>query len=258
MLHSGLVSITFRALAPGEIVSLVKTAGLEGIEWGGDIHVPHGDLQRAGEVSKMTSEAGLRVASYGSYYRVGHEEPVPFEAVLETALALEAPTVRVWAGKRGSAVADAAYREQVAQDSRRIAALAAQAGVTVAYEFHGNTLTDTSASAQALLGQVAHDNLKTYWQPEVGASVEDGLAGMEMILPWLENVHVFHWGGTVAERLLLVQGEEAWGRYLDRIAATGREHWAMIEFVREDSPQVFLEDAQALKIFLARVSGKQR
>jgi sugar phosphate isomerase/epimerase len=256
MLHSGLVSITFRALAPGEIVSLVKKAGLEGIEWGGDIHVPHGDLQRAREVNKMTSEAGLRVASYGSYYRVGHEEPVPFEAVLETALALGAPMVRVWAGKRGSAEADAAYREQVAQDSRRIAEMAAQTRVSVAYEFHGNTLTDTSTSARALLEQVAHENLRTYWQPVVGASVEDCLAGMEMILPWLENVHVFHWGGTIAERLPLAQGEEAWGRYLGRIATTGKERWAMLEFVRGDSPQAFLEDAQALKTFLARATGK--
>jgi len=254
MLHSGLVSVTFRALAPGDIVSLVRTAGLEGIEWGGDIHVPHGDLRRAREVREMTCEAGLRVASYGSYYRVGHEEPVPFEVVLNTALALQAPIVRVWAGKQGSAEVGAAYREQVAQDSRRIAVMAAQAGVTVAYEFHNKTLTDTSASARALLEQVAHENLRTYWQPAVGATVENCLAGMEMILPWLANVHVFHWGGTIAERLPLSQGESAWGRYLSMVSSTGREHWVMLEFVREDSPQVFLEDAQALKAFLARVA----
>jgi len=126
----------------------------------------------------------------------------------------------------------------------------------VAYEFHGRTLTDTSASARALLEQVAHQSLGTYWQPEVGATMEDGLAAMEMILPWLSNVHVFHWGGSFTERLPLAQGEDAWARYLDRIAATGREHWAMIEFVREDSPQAFLEDAQALKIFLGRATGK--
>lgn len=254
MLHSGLVSVTFRALAPEEIVRLVQEAGLKGIEWGGDIHVPHGDLQRAREVHKMTVEAGLRVASYGSYYRVGHGEPVPFERVLETALALQAPTVRVWAGKHGSAEADAAYREQVAEDSRRIAELAAQAGVMVAYEFHGKTLTDTAASARALLEQVAHKNLRTYWQPAVGMAVEEALAGLEAILPWLANVHVFHWGGSAAERLPLAQGEEAWTRYLGRVAMAGGEHWALLEFVREDAPHAFLEDARVLKSLLARLS----
>ncbi len=257
MLHAGLVSVTFRALVPREIVDLVRKAGLEGIEWGGDIHVPHGDLQRAQEVREMTLEAGLRVASYGSYYRVGHEEPVPFGVVLETALALGAPTVRVWAGKCGSAEADAAYREQVARDSRRIAELAAQAGVVVAYEFHGKTLTDTSTSARALLERVAHENLKTYWQPAAGTTVEEALAGLEAILPWLANVHVFHWGGGFTERLPLAQGEEAWGRYLGRVAAAGGEHWAMLEFVREDAPQAFLEDAQTLKKLLARVAGQR-
>ena len=47
MIHTGLVSVTFRKLEPAEIVDLVKQAGLQGIEWGGDIHVPHGDIQRA-------------------------------------------------------------------------------------------------------------------------------------------------------------------------------------------------------------------
>ncbi len=39
----------------------------------------------------MTLDAGILIPSYGSYYRVGHEETGPFEAVLETAVALERP-----------------------------------------------------------------------------------------------------------------------------------------------------------------------
>lgn len=57
MLLPGLVSITFRKLSPGEIVELVATAGLVGIEWGGDVHVPHGDFARAAEVRKLTEGA---------------------------------------------------------------------------------------------------------------------------------------------------------------------------------------------------------
>jgi 3-dehydroshikimate dehydratase len=46
MIHPGLVSVTFRKLTPVEVAGLVKKGGLKSIEWGGDIHVPHGDLAR--------------------------------------------------------------------------------------------------------------------------------------------------------------------------------------------------------------------
>ena len=53
-LKTGLVSITFREKSPEEIVGLVVEAGLDGIEWGGDVHVPHGDLAKAREVRANT------------------------------------------------------------------------------------------------------------------------------------------------------------------------------------------------------------
>src|SRR6185312_13188931 len=100
MISPGLVSITFRALTPAEVIALARQAGLRGIEWGGDIHVPHGNGARAREVKEMTAEAGLTVAAYGSYYRAGQADSsgLTFDAVLETALELGAPLIRVWAG----------------------------------------------------------------------------------------------------------------------------------------------------------------
>src|SRR4051812_49693737 len=104
-LRTGLVSVTFRALGPQQVVELVRQANLDAIEWGGDIHVPHGDTARAREVRTMTLDAGLAVAAYGSYYRaaVSDADGLPFARVLETAVALEAPTIRVWAGNKASA-----------------------------------------------------------------------------------------------------------------------------------------------------------
>ena len=66
MITTGLLSVTFRKLTPPEIVGLVRQAGLAGIEWGGDIHVPHGNLDRAREVRQMTLDAGITIAAYGS------------------------------------------------------------------------------------------------------------------------------------------------------------------------------------------------
>ncbi|MBN2390096.1 MAG: TIM barrel protein [Anaerolineae bacterium] len=252
MICSGLVSITFRQLTPQAIVDLVAQSGLDAIEWGGDVHVPHGDVAQARLVRQMTEEAGLAVAAYGSYYRVGHGEPVPFKAVVKSAVALGAPTIRVWAGKQGTATADAAYWARVVEDSRAIGNLAQQAGIVVAYEYHGNTLTDTNASALRLLRTVAHDNVKTYWQPPGGATLDENLAGLDAILPWLVNVHVFSWReiNGQCERMLLNAKADEWAQYLDKITATGRDHFAMIEFVRDDDPANFLKDAETLKCLI--------
>jgi hypothetical protein len=253
MIYSGLVSITFRQISPREIVDLVVRAGLAGVEWGGDIHVPHSDLRRAREVRRMTQDAGLQVTAYGSYYRVEHDDPAPFEPVLATAVELGAPAVRVWAGTRGSAEADAAYRAEVIDLSRRIADMAASAGVTVAYEFHADTLTDTNVSARNLLETVAHGNVKSYWQPPRGSEVAYNLDGLDAVLPWLLHAHVFSWGAA-GERLPLAAGEEGWMQYLHKIAFSGRDHFAMLEFVQDDVPESFLRDAVTLKRWLALVN----
>jgi hypothetical protein len=118
----GLVSVTFRKLTPPQIVELVSLGRLVGVEWGGDVHVPHGDLARGEEVGRMTRDAGLAVAAYGSYFEVGESEAegLSFASVLETALALGAPLIRVWAGRSGPAQTDATTRQRIIADSQRI------------------------------------------------------------------------------------------------------------------------------------------
>ncbi len=251
MIKSGLVSITFRKLSAKEIIDLVAQAGLDGIEWGGDIHVPHGDTKRAAEVRKMTTDAGLTVAAYGSYYKVGHKaDPVPFEAVVDTAVELGAPTIRVWPGKKGSEDADDEYRSGVVQDSQRIADLAGKAGMTVSYEFHPNTLTDTNESALKLMEEVAHENIRTYWQPPSEWEPDHCLEGLQTISPWLTNVHAYYCDKETGESLPLADGKNAWSRYLPTIAALDGEHYVMLEFVKDSSPDVFLKDATTLKNWL--------
>lgn len=240
---TGLVSVTFRKLPPREIVSLVTQSGLGGIEWGGDVHVPHGDLATARAVGRMTRAAGLRVLAYGSYYRCRDQEP--FEPVLETAMALGAPLIRIWAGQLGSAEADVAYRAMVIEQSRRAVALAAQHGIALAYEFHGNTLTDTKDSALALLHDVP--NMRTLWQPPHDVSEAERLDGLRAVLPWLANLHIFHWHTPDRTRLPLGDGADLWRQRLKMVASTRRSIAALLEFVRDDDPEQFLRDAAVLR-----------
>lgn len=247
MITTGVLSVTFRKLTARAIVALSTQAGLHGLEWGGDVHVPQGDLAAAREVRRMTEDAGLAVLAYGSYFRCRPGEA--FEPVLASAMALGAPLIRIWAGERGSDQADDAYRAGVAEQARACAALAAQHGIAVAFEFHGNTLTDTLDSTQTLLA--ATPGLRTLWQPPHDMDEAQRLSGLRALLPWLANVHVFHWRMPDRARLPLADGEALWRERLALAAQCGHDLAAMLEFVRDDDPAQFLQDADVLKRVVA-------
>jgi len=250
-LISGLCSITFRQLSAEEVVELVKTAGLETIEWGGDIHVPHGDVAKAREVRDLTKSAGLVSAAYGSYYRVGESEAagLEFEDVLASAKALGAPTIRVWAGTRCSDVASQDYFEEVVQDTKRIASLAEGEGISVSFEYHGNTLTDTNEAAQSLFAACDHANLYTFWQPPHHKTTDYRAEGLKAVLPKLASLHTFCWPEPGVRRPLK-EGQAEWLRYLEIAKSSDRDHPVMLEFVQDDSPENFLRDAQTLRAWL--------
>ncbi|MDD5261746.1 MAG: TIM barrel protein [Methylacidiphilales bacterium] len=258
LLKPGLVSITFRKLTPPQIVALCSRAGVSGIEWGGDVHAPHGDLEVAKRVSKLTRDAGLEVAAYGSYYRVGSSEQdgLPFEKVLDSAVALAAPRIRVWGGVKGSAQADEAYFNWVSDESSRIAALAQEAGVRISYEYHEGTLLDTIPSALKLMEKAGHPNLEFLWQPPHRVELSHCLRSLESVLPRLSNVHVFHWWPDPGTRLPLADGAGPWRQYLDILLANGKPRYCLLEFVKDDEPAQFLEDAATLKRWISEASVK--
>lgn len=256
MYKTGVCSITFRRFSAEEVIMLVSKAGLEGIEWGGDIHVPPGDLERASEVGILTEQAGLDIVSYGSYYRVGEEKnnDVTFETILDTADHLNAPAIRVWAGKKGSEEADHTYREKVVTEARKIARMAERKNISIHVEYHGRTLTDTKDSAALLMEEVDHPNLNLYWQPAVGQSRGERIDSIQHISPWLSHVHVFHW--NITNRLPLELGKEDWLDYLETLKLDEGSRYLLLEFVMEDSQEQFLKDAITLRELVKSVGNK--
>ena len=248
MIIPGLVSITFRKLSPSEVVDLVKRSGLKAIEWGGDVHVPHGDVPVAREVRELTAQAGLVVGAYGSYFRAGEVDSPKFSDVLSSAVELGAPVIRIWAGQKGSAQCDESHRARVVEECRKAAHQAQDSGVKVACEYHGNTLTDTAQSAHRLIEEVDHPNFWSYWQPAVGLSVDQRLESLEAVIHRLNNVHVFQW--MQKQRLALDEGAGEWAKYLSRIRELDESRYALLEFVQDDSPEAFLRDAKTLLSWL--------
>ena len=102
MNKTGIVSISFRKYTKEEIVSYVSAAGLDSIEWGGDVHTPHGDVAEAKKTVEITHGCGLEVAEYGSYYVIGQSEESLFGEVLASAEVLGTKMIRVWPGMNKS------------------------------------------------------------------------------------------------------------------------------------------------------------
>ena len=71
----GIVSVSFRKLAPKEILEGARASGLSYIEWGSDVHAPCGDLEKLHEIASLQKEYGIECSSYGTYFRLG-ETPI--------------------------------------------------------------------------------------------------------------------------------------------------------------------------------------
>jgi sugar phosphate isomerase/epimerase len=251
----GLCSVTFRGMAPDAVIALASAAGVAAIEWGGDTHVPAGQTALARDLARRCFDAGIRICSYGSYVEAGIPDQ-PVDAVLDTAAALGAGTVRVWAGKRGvgSVEATGAARDASIEALKEMTRKAAHSGLAIALEFHPRTLTDTVDSTVALMAAVDQPNLGSYWQPRPGIGTAESLTELAQLAGRLFHLHVFAWNAA-SERLPLAAHEKLWLPCLQASRAIGMPHGgsrvAMIEFVAADSVDAFTRDAATLAGWLA-------
>ena len=253
MIRPGLCSVTFRDLDVEAFVGHARAAGLECIEWAGDAHVPPGDAAAARRARELTEQAGLAVASYGSYLRFeGSEDNTRAEgdAVTTTARELGAARIRVWAGRTGSADVPAAGRAQIFQRIQAFADRAAEHGIDVGLEFHGRTLTDEIGSTLHLLEEIDRATVLSYWQPHQGMAAAEALETLRQVLPRTSTIHVFSWWPT-NERLPLSQRTELWQDVFATLAADGSDRDALLEFIPGDDPALLRREADTLRRLIA-------
>lgn len=241
----GLVSVTLRSHSPLEVARLAADAGLTCIEWGGDVHAPPADPDLVDRCREVSAAHDLRVASYGSYWRAGVTPLDEGVAVLDTAVRLGAPRVRIWAGEVGSDTATADQREATRAAISDLAAEAGSRSIELAIEFHPNTLTDTAHTMIAMLDDVGAANVSTYWQPGVGQPDAEALAEFEELVDRVSAVHVFAWWPTI-ERHPIRTRESLWRPALELIAARRPQADVMLEFVPGDDPDLIGPEAQTL------------
>ena len=242
-MRTGLVSVTFRSQDRRGVVDLTREAGLSEIEWGGDIHVPHGDIRAAEDAKALSCDAGIVCASYGSYYKL----PVTgdgFDDVLDTASALGASSVRIWAGTSGARDTDVMTRAAMTETLRRNADAAAERGMELSFEYHGGTLTDSADSAIWLLHDCGRENVRLHWQPNQFEDLDYNLRALRRVAEYVDIVHVFSWEGE--KWFPLAKHEDAWRRYFDVLFELGNPRSALLEFLPCECRDDLLRDAETL------------
>lgn len=249
MIRPGLCSVTFRGLEVDRIVGLAADAGLACLEWAGDAHVPPGDTVAAERARALTEQAGLAVASYGSYLGFeGSDEEFAgqAEAVLVAARALGAPRVRVWAGRSGSADVTGAQRARIVGRIREFADRASEHEIDVGLEFHGGTLTDEISSTVDLLEEIGRDSVRSYWQPHQDMPAAEALDTLRRVLDRTSTIHVFSWWPD-HRRHPLAERAELWRAVFGVLATEGSDRDALLEFIPDDDPAVLPREAETLR-----------
>ncbi|MBG9982932.1 TIM barrel protein [Aerococcaceae bacterium DSM 111020] len=244
----GLCSVTFRHLSIDEIFKLAKDMELDAIEWGSDIHVRPGDFDTALLIKNRSQELGISYTSYGSYYFL--HESQNFDQILETAHAMNAKTIRLWAGKVSSEEASDRYRQALISEAKQLANIAQEKNIHIALEYHSGTLTDTPESAHRLIGEINHPNVSLYWQPAENLTVPERLSSLKCLMNDISNIHVFHWR-DFNHRYSLALGRKEWLKYLNFLG--NNEHVYYLEFVKDDSIEQFKEDIMTLRSWLGEL-----
>lgn len=262
----GLCSVTFRTLSSDEVIEVASRAGVQGIEWGADIHAPTGGGPAVDALGARTRDAGLEVVSYGSY--LGMAPPAPdddaeVDAVLDTAEALDAPMVRIWAELGVVSTSPADERRRVTDRTVALSERIGARGLAPTLEFHPGTLTETARSTNELLDSIGQPALRTHWQPDPSLAPETALEELARVTPHLAHLHVFSWGARgIEERWPLVDGAALWVpavELADRegVAVPGGRY-ALCEYVRDDDPEQFVADARVLCAWIDDIDHRRQ
>ena len=249
---TGLVSISFRGLTTDEILGYVREAGLDAIEWGGDVHAPAGNIDVAEKAGEITRASGLMLPEYGSYYRLGVSGEEALDEAVASAKALGTDTVRIWAYNKGSDQVSTEEYASVVADAKRICKKYPE--IIFCTECHNHTLTDDCDKHLKFLQDIGTENFKTFWQPNQLKSFAYNQRSAEMLAPYTKAIQVFSWEGD--RKLPLIAHREKWVAYLKTFASQSeaRDVYLMLEFMHDNRIESLSETAKQLREILCALT----
>ena len=241
----GLTSLTFRKRSIRETAEIAASLGLSGIEWGvSDLHMNLGSKEKAQEIKALSAEYGLEVFSLGSYCTM--TDYADCVKNLQTAAMLDAPIIRVWAGEKASAAVAPEEYKRITENAAKMADDAVKYGITLGFEYHRNTLTDTAEGAVRLVRDIGADNAKLYWQQDSEISLAENEKNLLTVKPYLcGNLHIHNYTDAAFSYMPLEGIRDRIGRYYELLS--DRDYRLMVEFCRKSLPESLADDVRVLR-----------
>ena len=235
----GLVSISFRDKTPKEILSAMKEAGLNFIEWGSDVHCPP---ESASEIAELQKEFGIQCCSYGTYFRLGVTPLEELYGYIAAAKILGTDILRVWCGDKNSEDYSDEEKKHLFEQCKKAAKIAEENGVILCMECHNWTYTNKKEGAKELIKAVDSESFQMYWQPNQFKSFEENIDFAKTIAPYTKHIHVFKWRGQ--KKFSLNEGISEWKQFLDCFEG---ERALLLEFMPDNKIESLKVEADALK-----------
>ena len=240
----GMTSLTFRNHSIEEVIRIAKKADIDGIEWGvSEAHAFSDD--NLDKIKCLSGKAGIEVFSLGSYCLMTDWEDC--RKTVDIAVRISAPVIRVWAGHKSPWDCLDEEFEQIVENTKKMAEYASQYHISLGFEHHKSSLTETAESAVKLIKAVNCKNVGLYWQ-NIGRDYEENMKNIQMLTPYLTGI--FHLQNYSVEEgyLLLESISDKLAGYLEAFKST--DYKALIEFVKDDLEENFYQDVSVLKEIL--------
>lgn len=239
----GLCSVTFRKKTINEVVELAKKAGVDYIEWGGDVHVK--TLSDAIKAKELCDKENIKISSYGSYFNSSNYDEAKWREVCEISKAMEASSIRIWLGKKDSEKTSAEEYRTLLKNTARMCDVASEYGLLVCPECHGNTYNNNTDAFIGFLNELCKDNFKTYFQSRYFRMQYD-LDRIDRTYSYIENVHVSY-RDLKREQYFRRKDKNYLDTLLKKFKEKNFQGIVMVEFVCYNSEKHYFADIKKLK-----------
>lgn len=241
----GVASVTFRKMSAAKVVEIAKKAGVSYIEWGGDIHVTNKEEARI--VKSICDNEGIKICSYGSYYRVGCGDKNKWEEICLIANVMGAKSVRVWLGNKNSEETTREEYNQLLEELKSICAVARKYNLLVCPECHDNTYNNNTDAFLKIKNELKADNFKTYFQSRYFRFDYD-IDRIERTFDFTENVHVSY-RDLETEQRFRKKDKHYLDKLLKKLLEMDFDGVILVEFVKGSKEKSFINDIKRLKSY---------
>lgn len=241
----GLASVTFRQKSAEEVVRIAKENNVPYIEWGADVHVK--DVKEAESAKKICDDSGIKISSYGSYYRVGSCKKNEWKNICEIAHRMSAESVRVWLGTSDSEKTSKEEYEKLLRDARDMCDVASGYNLIISAECHDNTFNNNTDAYLKFINDLQRENFRTYFQSRY-VKFEYDMDRIDRTIDHILNVHVSY-RDLIKEQRFRKKDKKYIDKILEKLISKNFDGIVMIEFTNLSSEKSFSGDVKKLRKF---------